>query len=140
MKPHTEIVLQYTLSCKASCKSVCVCVCVCVCVHVLQYSELELALNTLVTDFHVAAADHSSSLTTEEFSNLVSTQLPNLTQTAGGEGEGGVATQLLEQMGVANGQEVTFENFWNLVQHLAVNLYDKQKPDHKTVKCSCLLQ
>lgn len=40
-----------------------------------QYSELELAINTLVTEFH-KAADNGPSMNTTQFQTMMSKQLP----------------------------------------------------------------
>lgn len=45
---------------------------------VCQYSDLEQAISTLVSGFHQASGDHSATLKTDEFKNLLSSQMPNL--------------------------------------------------------------
>lgn len=40
-----------------------------------QYSDLELAINTLVTEFH-KAADNGASMNTTQFQTMISKQLP----------------------------------------------------------------
>jgi len=97
-----------------------------------KYSELELALNTLVKEFHGASENNAATLNSEQFEKLATKQLPTMTKADG-------VNQLLLQMGVENGQSVSFENFWTLVQSLATQLYGL-KSNEKTAKCTCLLQ
>ncbi|KAG9276647.1 protein S100-A13-like [Astyanax mexicanus] len=99
------------------------------------YSELELAINTLVTQFQAASADHGETLTVEEFQGLVSKDLPTMVKT---EGEQDGLNELLKQMGVEDGQGVSFENFWELVNSLATQQFGLLHKD-KTAKCKCLL-
>lgn len=42
---------------------------------VLQYSDLELAINTLVTEFH-KSADDAPTMSTTQFQTMISKQLP----------------------------------------------------------------
>ncbi|KAK0146066.1 Protein S100-A14 [Merluccius polli] len=98
-----------------------------------QYSDLELALNTLVTGFHSEAKDGSQTLDSAEFQTLVSKQLPALAKTVGEEGG---LQKLLKQIGVEEGQDVTFENFWTLVQKQATDQF-AQGANEKVVRCSC---
>ncbi|XP_071759849.1 S100 calcium binding protein V1 [Centroberyx gerrardi] len=100
-----------------------------------KYSELELALNTLVTEFHGAAGDEPT-LSPAQFQTMISTQLPSMAKTVDNE-EG--LNQVLQQMGVESGQRVSFENFWTLIQQLATQQFSLMHKE-KSVKCSCLLQ
>uniref|UniRef100_A0A8C5FEQ6 S100/CaBP-9k-type calcium binding subdomain domain-containing protein n=1 Tax=Gadus morhua TaxID=8049 RepID=A0A8C5FEQ6_GADMO len=98
----------------------------------VKYSDLELALNTLVTGFFSETKDGRSTLDTAEFKTLVSNQLPTLAKTVGE--EGGLQT-VLRQMGVEEGQDITFENFWALVQKQATDQVTAA-PDKKMM-CGC---
>ncbi|KAF7645201.1 hypothetical protein LDENG_00208490 [Lucifuga dentata] len=101
-----------------------------------KYSDLELAINSLVTEFH-KAADNGPTINATQFQTMISNQLPEFSKTV--EGEGGVA-KLLEQMNVQSGQNISFENFWTLVNKQAVQMFQLLKGKEKSVKCSCLLQ
>ncbi|XP_036439386.1 protein S100-A13-like [Colossoma macropomum] len=100
-----------------------------------QCTDLELAINTLVTQFHAASPTVGPTLTVEEFQSMVTKELPTMVKTAG-EQEG--LNELLKEMGVEEGQGVTFENFWVLVNSLASTQFGLLQKD-KSVKCNCLL-
>ena len=51
--------------------------------------------------------------------------------------EGGLQ-KLLTQIGVEEGQDVTFENFWTLVQKQATDQF-AQGANEKVVRCSCTI-
>ncbi|XP_070691728.1 S100 calcium binding protein V1 [Pempheris klunzingeri] len=100
-----------------------------------KYSDLELAINSLVTEFH-SAADDKPTMNSTQFQTMISKQLPAFAKTV--EGEEGLG-QVLQQMGIQSGQNISFENFWTLINKQAVQLFDATHKD-KSVKCSCLLQ
>ncbi|KAF7708516.1 protein S100-A13-like isoform X2 [Silurus meridionalis] len=98
-----------------------------------KYTDLELAINTIVTQFHAASANEASALTVNEFQGMLSKELPSVTPK---DQEG--LNKILSEMDVAEGQEVTFENFWNLVNSYATSQFGLLQKD-KSVKCNCLL-
>ncbi|XP_029928566.1 S100 calcium binding protein V1 [Myripristis murdjan] len=100
-----------------------------------KYSDLELAINTLVTEFH-SAADDKPTMSSSQFQTMMSKQLPSFAETL--DSEDGLS-QVLQHMGVQSGQSISFENFWTLVQQLAGQQFQLLHKD-KSVKCSCLLQ
>ncbi|XP_076842893.1 protein S100-A13-like [Brachyhypopomus gauderio] len=100
-----------------------------------QYTELELAINTLVTQFHKASPNEGPTLTVEEFQTMISKELPTAAKAAGDQ-EG--LKQLLKEMEVHEDQGVTFKNFWKLVNTLATTQFG-QLQKNKTVRCNCLL-
>ncbi|XP_051812749.1 uncharacterized protein LOC127536438 [Acanthochromis polyacanthus] len=100
-----------------------------------KYSDLELALNTLVTEFH-KGADDASTMNTTQFQTLISKQMPVLAKTV--ENEEGLG-QVLEQMGVHSGQNISFDNFWKLINKQAVDLFSATYKEKSTM-CNCLLQ
>ncbi|KAL7393897.1 hypothetical protein ABVT39_017470 [Epinephelus coioides] len=100
-----------------------------------KYSDLELAINTLVTEFH-KAADDQPTMNTTQFQTMISKQLPGFGKTV--ETEEGLG-QVLEQMGIQGGQSISFENFWNLINKQAIQLFNSTYKE-KSANCGCLLQ
>ncbi|XP_036948727.1 protein S100-A11 [Acanthopagrus latus] len=79
---------------------------------------MESAICTIVTQFkNYAGKDGSSStLSKEEFHNLVSSQLSNYVQNAG---DPAAVDQLMSSLDENNDGELTFLEFWQLVGKLA---------------------
>ncbi|CAL8295672.1 unnamed protein product [Merluccius merluccius] len=100
----------------------------------VQPTDLEKAITTLVNEFHNAGS--GATLKTEEFKGLVSSQLPTLARTTGSD-QGW--SDILQKMGVSGeGEGISFERFWGLVQSLATTQHGLLSLD-KVSKCSCIV-
>ncbi|XP_043116190.1 protein S100-A14-like [Puntigrus tetrazona] len=102
-----------------------------------QYTDLELAINTLVKNFHSASPTNADTLTAQEFQSMVSKELPTMVKTSGDQ-EG--LNKLLADLKVEEGKGIAFKNFWQLIESLATTQFGLQSKEKqvKCVKCSLM--
>jgi len=100
----------------------------------VQFTDLEKAISTMVDEFHNAGS--GATLKAEEFKGLVSSQLPTLAKTVGTDAGW---SEILQKMGVSgDGEGVSFERFWSLIQSQATQQHGLLSLD-KVSKCSCIV-
>ncbi|XP_062279221.1 protein S100-A13-like [Scomber scombrus] len=100
-----------------------------------KYSDLEEAIRSLVTEFH-EAANNAPTMNATQFQTMISNQLPAFAKVL--QSEDGL-DQLMQTMDVEDRQNISFQNFWTLINEWAVQLFDSSHGD-KTARCTCLLQ
>ncbi|XP_026202690.1 protein S100-A11 [Anabas testudineus] len=79
---------------------------------------MEAAISTLVNGFKTCAGKDGScsTLSKDEFQNLVTSQLPNFVKNASNPGE---IDRLMGSLDKDNDGELTFSEFWELIGKLA---------------------
>uniref|UniRef100_A0A8C4RMC4 S100/CaBP-9k-type calcium binding subdomain domain-containing protein n=1 Tax=Erpetoichthys calabaricus TaxID=27687 RepID=A0A8C4RMC4_ERPCA len=94
-------------------------------------TELENAIVMLVTEFHDAAKTNTATMQSNEFKSLVSKQLSTLVKESDDQK---IVAELMTKMKVKDQENITFGEFWVLVQLLATQVYSE-----KTEDCKCKL-
>ncbi|KAI4901602.1 hypothetical protein NFI96_026401, partial [Prochilodus magdalenae] len=84
----------------------------------LILSEMEAAINTLVSQFKTYAGKEGSSytLSKDEFQNLLRSQLPNYVKNAN---DSAVIAQLMGSLDKDSDGELSFQEFWQFIGRLA---------------------
>ncbi|XP_041095039.1 S100 calcium binding protein V2 [Polyodon spathula] len=98
-------------------------------------TEVESAIDTLVTEFHKAAND-GATMSSAGLANLVSSQLSNRVKNSGD--PAGMAA-LMKQLNIKDSEGITFQEFWGLIKQLATAEHEQSYKQKKLVECRCRL-
>ncbi|KAK6466993.1 protein S100-A11-like [Huso huso] len=98
-------------------------------------TEVESAIDTLVTEFH-KAANNRATVSSAGLTNLVSSQLPNRVKNSE---DPAVMDALMKQLNIKDSEGITFQEFWGLIRQLATTEHEQSYKQKKPVECTCRL-